>query len=146
MTNQILTLTKLIAFTWEITFNKVRHIYKTMIRSKITFKSMIWHNFKKTKLISQKTINALAIIQNNCLKRIFEIYKTTFITKLKTKTHISFINIYLNELQAKIKIRLQNSKHYERIEKIKKRFIDRLKKKQTQKIEAYLSKLKKDVI
>ena len=119
MTNQTLTLTKLIAFTWKVTFNKIRHIYKTMIRSRITYESMIWHEFKKTKLISQKTINALAIIQNNCLRRIFEIYKTTLIAKLKIKIHISFIDIHLNELQKKIRIRLQNSKHYERIEKIK---------------------------
>ena len=128
MTNQTLTLTKLIAFTWKITFNKIRHIYKTMIRSRITYKSMIWHEFKKTKLISQKTINALTVIQNNCLKRIFEIYKTIFIAKLKTKTHILFINIYLNKLQAKIKTRLQNSKHYERIKKIKRKIYRSLKK------------------
>ena len=129
MTNQTLTLTKLIAFTWKITFNKVRHIYKTMIRSKITYESMIWHEFKKTKLISQKTINALAIIQNNCLRRIFEIYKTILTAKLETKTHISLINIHLNELQTKIKIKLQNSKHYERIEKIKRKIHRSLKKK-----------------
>ena len=63
---------------------------------------MIEHKFKKTKLISQKTINALIIIQNNCLKRIFEIYTTIFIANLKTKTHLLFINIYLNELQTKL--------------------------------------------
>ena len=129
MTNQTLTLTKLIAFTWKITFNKIKHIYKTMIRSRITYKSMIWHELKKTKLISQKTINVLTIIQNNYLKRIFEIYKTIFIAKLKTKTYISFINIHLNELQAKIKIKLQNSKHYERIKKIKKKIHRSLKEK-----------------
>ena len=43
-------------------------------------------------------INDLTIIQNNYLRRIFDVYKTTFIAKLKTKTHISFINIYLNKL------------------------------------------------
>ena len=109
MTNQTLTLTKLIAFTWEITFSKIKHIHKTMIRSRITYESIIWHEFKKTKLVSQKTINALTIIQNNCLKRIFEVYKTIFIAKLKTKTHISLIDIHLNKLQAKAKTRLQNS-------------------------------------
>ena len=111
MTSQTLTLTKLIAFTWEVTFNKVRHIYKTMIRSRITYESMIWHELKKTKLVSQKTINALAIIQNNCLKRIFEVYKTILIAELETKIHISLIDIHLNELQAKTKIKLQNSRH-----------------------------------
>ena len=147
MTNQTLTLTKLIAFTWEITFSKIRHIYKTMIQSKITYESMIWHELKKTKLISQKTINVLAIIQNNCLRRIFEIYKTILIAKLETKIHISFIDIHLNELQTKIKIRLQNSKHYEKIKKIKRKIYRSFKKKeQTQKIEVHFSESKKNVI
>ena len=98
MTNQTLALTKLIASTWKVTFNKVRHIYKAMIRLDIIYESMTWHELKNIKLISKKMINDLTIIQNNCLRRIFDVYKTTFIAKLKTKTHISLIDIYLNEL------------------------------------------------
>ena len=56
-----------------------------------------------TKLISQKTINFLTIIQNNYLKRIRDVYKMIFISKLKTEIYILFINIYLNKLQIKIK-------------------------------------------
>ena len=63
----------------------------------------------------------MTIIQNNCLRRIFDVYKTTFIAKLKTKTHISSMNIYLNELQTKVKQRLQNLEHYKRIKKIKRK-------------------------
>ena len=59
---------------------------------------------------------------------IVEVYKATLIAKLETKTHISLIDIHLNELQAKTKIRLQNSKHYERIEKIKRKIHRSLKK------------------
>ena len=114
-----------------VTFSKVRHIYKAVIWPGITYESMVWHGPKETKLVPQKTINALAIIQNNCLRRIFEVYKTTLIAKLETKTHISLIDIHLNELQAKTKIKLQNSKHYERIEKIKKKIHRSLKKKRT---------------
>ena len=98
MTNQTLALTKLIASTWRVTFNKIKHIYKAMIRSDIIYKSMTWHKFKNIKLISKKMINDLTIIQNNCLRRIFDVYKTIFRAKLKTKTHISLINIHLNEL------------------------------------------------
>ena len=72
----------------------------------------------------------MTIIQNNCLRRIFEIYKTIFITKLKTKTHILFINIYLNELQIKVKQKFQSLKYYKRIKKNKKKIIKRLKKKE----------------
>ena len=74
-------------------------------------------------------INDLTIIQNNCLRRIFDVYKTTFIAKLKTKTYISFIDIHLNELQTKAKQRFQCLEHYERIKKSKEKFIKRSKKK-----------------
>ena len=144
MTNQTSALTKLIASTWKITFSKIRHIYKAMIRSDIIYKSIAWYEFKNIKLISKKMINDLTIIQNNCLRRIFDVYKTTFIAKLKTKTHISFINIHLNELQAKIKQRFQCSKHYEKIEKIKRK-IHKTLKKNRQKKAKFISKLQKKV-
>ena len=87
-------------------------------------------------------INDLTIIQNNCLRRIFDVYKTTFIAKLKTKTHISLIDIHLNELQTKIKQRFQCSKHYEKIEKIKRKIHRTLKKeKDRQKKAEFISKL-----
>ena len=146
MTNQTLALTKLIASTWKITFNKIRHIYKTMIKSNIIYKSIAWHELKNTKLISKKIINDLTIIQNNCLRRIFDIYKTTFITKLKTKTHILFINIYLNELQAKVKQRFQCSKHYEKIKKIKRKIHKTLQeKKNKHKKTKFTSRFRKKV-
>ena len=72
-------------------------------------------------------INDLTIIQNNCLRRIFDVYKTILIAKLKTKTHILLINIHLDELQAKAKQRFQSSEHYERIEKIKRKIHRTLK-------------------
>ena len=75
-------------------------------------------------------INNLTIIQNNCLRRIFDVYKTIFITKLKTKIYISFIDIDLNELQVKARQRFQCLKHYERIEKIKRKIHRTLKKKE----------------
>ena len=91
-------------------------------------------------------INDLTIIQNNCLRRIFDVYKTIFIAKLKTKTHISFINIHLNELQAKIRQRFQCSEHYERIEKIKKKIHKTLKEERNkQKKAEFMSRLQKKV-
>ena len=146
MTNQTLALTKLTASTWKVTFNKVRHIYKAMIRSDIIYESMTWHELKNIKLISKKMINDLTIIQNNCLRRIFDVYKTTLIAKLKTKTHISFIDIHLNELQAKTRQRLQCSEHYERVEKIKRRIHRTLKEKRSkQKKAEFISKLQKKI-
>ena len=71
----------------------------------------------------------MTIIQNNCLRRIFDVYKTILIAKLKTKTHILFIDIHLNELQAKARQKFQSSEHYERIKKIKRKIHKTLKKK-----------------
>ena len=91
-------------------------------------------------------INDLTIIQNNCLRRIFDVYKTTSIAKLKTETHISFIDIHLNELQIKAKQRLQSSEHYERIEKIKRKIHRTLKKEKDRQKKAKLtSKFQKKV-
>ena len=91
-------------------------------------------------------INDLTIIQNNCLRRIFDVYKTTSIAKLKTKTHISFINIYLNELQVKVKQRFQSSEHYERIEKIKRKIHRTLKEEKNKQRKAeFISRFQKKI-
>ena len=42
-----------------------------------------------------------------------------------------FINIHLNKLQIRIKQRLQNSKHYKKIRRIKKRIYRILKQQET---------------
>ena len=54
MTNQTFALTKLIASIWKIIFNKIRHIYKAMIKSDIIYEFITWHKFKNIKLISKK--------------------------------------------------------------------------------------------
>ena len=117
-----------------------------MIKSNIIYESIAWHKFENTKLISKKTINDLTIIQNNCLRRIFDVYKTILIAKLKTKTHISFINIHLNELQAKARQRFQCSEHYEKIKKIKRKIHRTLKKERNKhKKTKFISKFRKKV-
>ena len=86
----------------------------------------------------------MIIIQNNCLRHNFEIYKTTFIAKLKTKTYILFIDIHLNKLQAKAKQRFQDSEYYERIERIKRKFYKSLKEKRNKHRKAkFISKFRK---
>ena len=140
----MLALTKLIASTWKVTFNKIRHIYKALIKSNIIYESIAWHELKNIKLISRKMINDLTIIQNNYLRRIFDVYKTVFIAKLKTKTHISLIHIHLNKLQSKVRQRLQCSEHYEKIKKIKRKIHKTLKK--TEKSRIYFEILEKSLI
>ena len=146
MINQILVLTKLTVFTWNVSFNKIKHLYKTMIKSNIIYDSTIWHEFKITKLISQKTINSLTIIQNNNLKRICNVYKKIFIAKLKTDIYVSFINIHLNELQVKAKQRLQNLKHCKKTKENNKRIYRMLKKKANTENRNSFRRIRKNVI
>jgi hypothetical protein len=52
-------------------------------------------------------INKLAIIQNRCLRSIFESFRITSISILKIKTHVAFIDLHLNQLQIQIKYCMQ---------------------------------------
>ncbi len=52
-------------------------------------------------------INKLAVIQNHCLRSIFESFRIISISILKIETHVAFINLHLNQLQTQIKYRMR---------------------------------------
>jgi hypothetical protein len=52
-------------------------------------------------------INKLAIIQNRCLRNIFESFRVISISILKVETHVIFIDLHLNQLQIQIKYRMR---------------------------------------
>jgi hypothetical protein len=52
-------------------------------------------------------INKLAIIQNRCLRSIFESFRIISISILKAETHVAFIDLHLNQLQIQIKYRMR---------------------------------------
>ncbi len=52
-------------------------------------------------------INKLAIIQNRCLRSIFESFRVISISILKIETHVAFIDLHLNQLQIQIKYRMR---------------------------------------
>jgi hypothetical protein len=52
-------------------------------------------------------INKLAVIQNRCLRSIFESFRIISISILKIETHGAFIDLHLNQLQTQIKYRMR---------------------------------------
>jgi hypothetical protein len=54
-----------------------------------------------------RMINKLAVIQNRCLRSIFESFRVISISILKVETHVVFIDLHLNQLQTQIKYRMR---------------------------------------
>jgi hypothetical protein len=52
-------------------------------------------------------INKLAVIQNRCLRSIFESFRFIWISILKAETYVVFIDLHLNQLQTQIKYRMR---------------------------------------
>ncbi len=97
MIRQFMTLTKMSTFTWDVIFRKIRVLYTFVIRSVLTYGTAIWHTLKtkKTRITSK-----LAVIQNKCLRSIFEVFRVTFVSILEIETHVLFIDLHLNQLQT----------------------------------------------
>jgi hypothetical protein len=104
MTKQIMIFTKLSIFIWEAIFRKTRILYIFVIRSIHTYDVFVWHMLKNKK---SKMINKLAIIQNRCLRNIFESFQIISISILKIETHVAFIDLHLNQLLIQIKYRMR---------------------------------------
>ena len=90
-------------FIWEIMLATAHHIYSTVIRSVLTHKITIWHtnlNVNESETIHQnyknKLIKKLVKMQNKCLQVIISTYKIMLTAVLKTETHTSLLNLYLN--------------------------------------------------
>ncbi len=104
MTKQIMILTKLSIFIWEAIFRKIRMLYIFVVRSILIYDVFVWHMLKNK---NSKMINKLAIIQNRCLRSIFESFRIISISILKVETHVVFIDLHLNQLQIQIKYRMR---------------------------------------
>jgi hypothetical protein len=95
MTKQIMIFTKLSIFIWKTIFRKTRMLYIFVVRSILTYDVFVWHMLKNKK---SRMINKLAIIQNHCLRSIFESFRITSISIVKVETHVVFIDLHLNQL------------------------------------------------
>jgi hypothetical protein len=95
---------KLSIFIWEAIFRKTRMLYIFVVRFALIYDVFVWHMLKNKK---SKMINKLAVIQNRCLRSIFESFSITSISILKIETHVAFIDLHLNQLQTQIKYRMR---------------------------------------
>jgi hypothetical protein len=75
-------------------------LYIFVVRSILTYDVFVWHMLKNKK---SRMINKLAVIQNHCLRSIFESFRVTSISILKAETYVVFIDLHLNQLQTQIK-------------------------------------------
>jgi hypothetical protein len=94
---QFMIFTKMSTFTWDVIFRKIRMLYTFVIRSVLIYETTIWHTLKTKKT---KIINKLVIIQNKCLRNVFEIFRVTLVSILEIETHVLFIDLHLNQLQT----------------------------------------------
>jgi hypothetical protein len=90
-------LSKISISTWDAIFVRIKQIYTTMIRSTIIYEFVVWHILKKVKNV-KSSINKFIIMQNKCLRTIVEAFRITFISMLKAKIYIFFMNAHLDQL------------------------------------------------
>ncbi len=101
---KMLTLSWLEIFIWETTFAKARQIYSAMIRSRMTFEALIWHQCdKEEKLLSMK--QRLETFQNQALHHVIDVFRKVNIETLKVKTYTFSLHVHLNKLQNQVTLR-----------------------------------------
>ena len=99
MVKQSIALTKISTSIWGATFTKARQMYTAVVRPAMTYGSTIWPmlNDAKTSLSTSK----LSVMQNRYLRTIADAFKSTPIPVLEAETHITPIDLHLDQLQAK---------------------------------------------
>jgi hypothetical protein len=91
MITQILTFSRLIAFTWKACFSKIRLIYTTIIRSIIIYDFIIWHaSHERSNNVVVATKKLIKLQQQN-LRLINDNFKTISMQILEIKIHVQFI-------------------------------------------------------
>ncbi len=108
-------LSKLIAFTWEICFSKIKLIYTTIIRSIIIYDSTIWHASHERSNSVVVTTKKLIKLQQQNLCLICDNFKTISMQILETKTHVQLIQLHMIRLQMFFKQRMKKHRHDELI-------------------------------
>ncbi len=92
MMKQIMILIKMSTFTWNAIFRKTRILYTFVVRSIFIYETAIWHTLKTKKT---RIINKLVVIQNRCLRSIFEVFRVTLFSILEIETYVALIDLLL---------------------------------------------------
>jgi hypothetical protein len=91
MITQILIFSRLIAFTWEACFSRIKLIYTTIIRSIIIYDFIIWHaSHERSNNVVVATKKLIKLQQQN-LRLINDNFKTMSMQILEIKTHVQLI-------------------------------------------------------
>lgn len=106
--NAMLAMTRLGASTWGATFARARQIYTTVIRPNLTYASPVWHKRNAQETLPTKEKN-LQIIQNVALRNITGAFKRVSTETLEAETYTPPINIFMNRLQDRSTLRMQNT-------------------------------------
>ena len=100
---QINMLIHIMIFIWKVMLATVCHIYSTVIRSVLTHRITVWHTDSDTNRsrmtcwnYKNRLIKKLVKMQNKCLQVIVSVYKIMSTAVLKTETHTSLLDLYLN--------------------------------------------------
>ncbi len=75
-----------------------------MIRLRITFEALIWHQRNKEKRLSS-TKWRLETLQNQALHHVINIFRKVNIKTLKVETYTFLLHVYLNKLQNQVTLR-----------------------------------------
>ena len=101
---KMLMLSWLEVFIWKVTFAKARQIYSVMIRLRMMFEALIWHQHdKKEELLSMKW--RLETLQNQALRHVINVFRKMNIKMLKVETYIFSLHVHLNKLQNQVTLR-----------------------------------------
>ncbi len=116
MFTQILIFSRLIAFTWEVCFSKIRLIYSTIIRSIIIYDFFIWHASHERSNSVVVATKKLVRLQQQSLRLINDNFKTISMQILEIKIHVQLIQLHMTRLQIFFRQRMKKHKHDELIE------------------------------
>ncbi len=101
---KMLMLSRLEIFIWRATFTKARQIYSAMIRLRMTFEALIWHQRDKDEELSS-TKQRLETLQNQVLCHVIDVFKKVNIETLKVETYTFSLHVHLNKLQNQVTLR-----------------------------------------
>jgi hypothetical protein len=125
MITQMLTFSRLIAFTWEACFARARLIYSSIIKSTIIYESSVWYASHERSNSVNVTTTQLMKMQKIALRIVLKNFRITSLKILKEETYVQFIHLHLFHLQVVVKNRLIKHEHRTLIED----FCNRIKSK-----------------
>jgi hypothetical protein len=86
-------------------------IYKTIIRSAVTYASITWHASHDRSNSVVNTTTKLIKMQQQCLRMISDNFKTMSTQILEVEIYVKLIQLHLAHLQIKFRQRMKKKQH-----------------------------------